>query len=161
MAGCETISVPNQRYITTHKARARPREFTQINLTANLAALKKLSYKTYKLYMYLCYNADGYAFPLYKTPIKEALPRNSYYRAFDELVEQGYLVRDGTSNRYDFYEDPAQKDAVPDPVTTHTQPGDEASPGTAQKTNNKNTYIKKKRPRPLNASGKSAFDEDY
>lgn len=161
MAGCETISVPNQRYITTHKARARPREFTQINLTANLAALKKLSYKTYKLYMYLCYNADGYAFHLYKAPIKEALPRNSYYRAFEELVEQGYLVRDGDSNHYDFYEDPTQKDAVPTPVTTHTQPGDEASSGTAQKTNNKNTYIKKKRPRPLNASGKSAFDEDY
>ena len=161
MAGCETISVPNQRYITTHKARARPREFTQINLTANLAAQKKLSYKTYKLYMYLCYNADDYAFHLYKAPIKEALPRNSYYRAFEELVEQGYLVRDGDSNHYDFYEDPTQKDSVPAPVTTRTHSGDEESPSTAQKTQNIHTHKNKKRPRPLNASGKSAFDEDY
>lgn len=102
-----------------------------------------LTYKTYKLYMYLCYNADAYPFHLYKALLKSALPKNSYYRAFDELVEKGYLVRRGESNSYDFYEDPANKDPVPDPVTTCTHPGDEVSPSTVQKT--QDIHIKTKR----------------
>ena len=161
MTCSESISVPNQRHIITHKARSKRGEYTQINLPANRAAMDVLTYKTYKLYMYLCYNADAYPFHLYKALLKSALPKNSYYRAFDELVEKGYLVRRGESNSYDFYEDPANKDPVPDPVTTCTHPGDEVSPNTVQKTHNRYTHKDKTRSRPPTASGKSAFDDEF
>ena len=122
----------NQRTVKIHKKPVRPGKFTTISTAATMHAMHELSYSAYMLYSYLSLNADKYEFYLGKEFIcnNTALTRNTYYRAFEELEEKGYLVlRDGFEAKYDFYE-------IPNAGRTYAQKQDSVYPKTAENTNN-------------------------
>ena len=103
------VLYPNQRSITIHKSRPIPGQFSTINNSATLEAMKTLSYSGYMLYSYLSLNANLYDFSLSMEALRNqtAFKRNTYYNAFHELEEKKYLVRQsGYTSRYDFYERP-------------------------------------------------------
>ena len=123
---------PNQRTIKIHKKPVVSGNFTTISVSATMHAMHDLSYSAYMLYSYLSLNADKYEFYLSKEFLcnNTALTRNTYYKAFDELEEKGYLVlRQGYDTKYDFYEFPK---------TGHTcaKKQDGVCPKTAENTNN-------------------------
>ena len=105
--------VPNQRQITVNKTVANKTEiYTVNNLSAIDEAVGRLQSKAgFKLYMYLAKNQDKYQFNLFSSDfIKWAgVSITAYNTAFEELVEEGYLIlEEGSKTIYTFY-DKAQK----------------------------------------------------
>lgn len=106
----EFITSPNQRRVSIHKC-DQASGYTKIDRAVNRAAMKALSYSAYMLYMIFCTNATGFEMILSPVAImaETGLSRNTYYDAFNELVDKGYLVsKPGTKCLFDFYEDPGQ-----------------------------------------------------
>jgi hypothetical protein len=77
------------------------------NLEALQYAMIDLKGETFKLWMYLGKNQDGYTFALSKVDaIKWGVgSKSSYDRAVKELIEKGYLV-ETTKNHFNFFEIP-------------------------------------------------------
>ena len=98
--------------------------YTKLNIASNRTAMEQLGYSAYMLYMYFCINATGFNLILSKVALcsETKLSANTYYAAFNELVEKGYLVRKpGTQCLYNFYEDPARAGAIPKNRTTRIE----------------------------------------
>ena len=113
----EYISNPNQREITTHKQptdnKDKDNYYAKINLNALQKAMSSLTPKAFELWIYLSKNVDSHKFWLSKVDFLSwaNVGETSYYNAFNELVKLGFLVqRQGTTNRYDFYEKPIEKE---------------------------------------------------
>ena len=119
----EYSPVPNQRRVTIHKV-DQPQFYTKIDPASCKQAMGSLHYSAFKLYMYFCLNATN--FVLFPTPSvfcdEISLPRNTYYAAFDELREKGYLVSvPGKPCLFDFYENPCLHSANTTSPKTRTQ----------------------------------------
>ena len=88
--------VPNQRQITVNKTVANKTEiYTVNNLSAIDEAVGRLQSKAgFKLYMYLAKNQDKYQFNLFSSDFLRwaGVSITAYNTAFDELVEEGYLI---------------------------------------------------------------------
>ena len=105
----EFMTSPNQRRITIHKA-DKQKGYTKIDTQACKRAMATLGYSAFMLYMYFCMNATNFQLILSAAALcaETNLKRNTYYVAFKELVDTGYLVcKPGTECLFDFYEDPA------------------------------------------------------
>lgn len=83
------------------------------NLDALQHAMIDLKGETFKLWMYIGKNQNGYTFGLSKVDaIKWGVgSKSSYDRAVKELIEKGYLV-ETSKNHYDFYEVPKEEELV-------------------------------------------------
>lgn len=145
----EFITSPNQRRVSIHKC-DQPSGYTKIDRTVNRAAMKALSYSAYMLYMIFCTNATGFEMILSPVAImaETGFSRNTYYDAFNELVDKGYLVcKPGTKCLFDFYEDPKRERVVettiPKKGKAHAKKQDKAY----QKTEENILNIKKTRDR--------------
>lgn len=107
-------TVPNQRVITIHKENC---DSNNKYTTNNLSALDEAAYRLqskggFKLYMYLAKNQNKYNFALSSTDfcLWSGLGIAAYRSAFNELVDNGYLIlKKYNSNTYTFY-DKAQKE---------------------------------------------------
>ena len=100
------LTSPNQRRITVHKQKG----YTKIDPQACKSAMARLGYSAFMLYMYFCLNATNFQLVLSMVTLcaETGLKRNTYYAAFKELMDKGYLVcKPGTECLFDFYEDPA------------------------------------------------------
>ena len=103
-------TVPNQRVLTIHKEPTdKQHKFTCNSLEALGEAAKRLQSKGgFKLYMYIAKNNIEYCpFALSSSHFIawSGIGIKAYTSAFNELVEQGYLVqKEGSSNTYYFYE---------------------------------------------------------
>ena len=99
------VSYPNQRVIIVHRAKKNERNFIQLDKENSAIALAQLSYPEFKLWFYLCGNADNYHLALSPADMEDkvALARSSYYKAFSGLLDKGYLVL-AQGNLYHFYE---------------------------------------------------------
>lgn len=107
-------TVPNQRIIKVNKAPTnRENLYTTNNLSAIDEAARRLgSYGGFKLYIYLAKNQNNYTFALSSKDFMEwsGMGKQAYTTAFDELVNQGYLIRsEEQKNLYSFY-DKSQKE---------------------------------------------------
>ena len=103
-------SVPNQRNITVHKAKADKQHlYTPINLNALDNAVNRLkSLAGIKLFLYIAKNQDKYNFYLSSSDFMAwaGVGRAAYNSAFDELVKEGFLIKKfGDTTTYYFYED--------------------------------------------------------
>ena len=101
--------VPNQREITVSKQPTdKKNKYTANNLAALDEAARRLQSKSgFKLYMYLAKNQDKYSFNLSSNDfmIWSGSGYTAYSTAFQELEDEGYLVKkDGTQTIYVFYD---------------------------------------------------------
>ena len=118
-------SNPNQRMIKTHKEptndECKENYYAKINLNALRNAMANLTPKTFELWIYLSKNVSVYECFLSKADFLSwaNVKRTSYYNAFKELVDNGYLVeREESPNHYDFYELPKEKEVI---ITVHKE----------------------------------------
>lgn len=95
---------PNQKLLVVSKEEQG--KHTIIQLKALERASRDLQGETFKLWLYLAKNQNGYELAL---SMVDAISwgigsKSSYYRAIKELEKKGYLQKSG--NRYIFYELP-------------------------------------------------------
>ena len=103
------MSVPNQRQITINKEPTNKSNlYTANNLAALDEAARRLQSKGgFKLYMYLAKNQDKYKFDLSSSDFMlwSGLGIAAYRTAFDELVENGYLLlKENTDTVFTFHD---------------------------------------------------------
>lgn len=69
--------------------------YSIINKAALLKALNELPANSFKLWMYLAANKDGYEFGLSRQVVMETcgIAKNTYLNAVNTLIEKGYLVQ--------------------------------------------------------------------
>lgn len=99
----------NQRSIKTHKEKCdKDNIYTAINLEALKKAMSSLTPKAFELQIYLSKNQDNHFFWLSKVDFlsQSNVKSSSYYAAFNELKDNGYLVHGKNDNNFDFYEIP-------------------------------------------------------
>lgn len=102
-------TVPNQRIISVVKEIAnKDNLYTINNLKALNEAAKRLQSKGgFKLYIYIAKNQNNYKFALSSSDFItwSGVGIRAYNTAFQELVDNGYLVKKDNSNTiYTFYE---------------------------------------------------------
>jgi len=106
-------SSPNQRSVNINKESCNSEKlYAKINIDAMNSAMKDLKPNTYKLWCYFAENQNKYSFWLSPVDVhvKTGMSESTYYRAFDELVDKFYLIRDAEDrSHYDFYEAPHDK----------------------------------------------------
>lgn len=93
---------PNQKKISVSKEKQG--KHTILSLEGLSMASRQLSGESFKLWLYLAKNQDGYSFGL---SMVDALSwgvgsESSYHRAVKELINKGYLQK--KNNSYIFYE---------------------------------------------------------
>lgn len=98
------MTSPNQKLLVVSKEEQG--KHTIIQLKALERASRDLQGETFKLWLYLAKNQNGYELAL---SMVDAISwgigsKSSYYRAIKELEKKGYLQKSG--NRYIFYELP-------------------------------------------------------
>ena len=101
-------SVANQKTIKVQKEQCdKAHLYALYNLDALQYAMIDLKGESFKLWVYLGKNQNGYTFALSKVDaIKWGIgSKSSYDRAVKELIEKGYLV-ETSKNHFDFYEIP-------------------------------------------------------
>ena len=98
---------PNQKVVTVIKS--KPKGYI-LDIDANKLARKTLSSDAYSLYMHFVLNIPGYTESLsMKYNIEtSSLSERTYYKAVNELIEKGYLVKtphEQIKEYYLFYEE--------------------------------------------------------
>lgn len=98
------ITSPNQKLLVVSKEEQGKHTILQLNALER--ASRALQGETFKLWLYLAKNQNGYKLAL---SMADAISwgvgsKSSYYRAVKELEEKGYLQKSGSS--YIFYELP-------------------------------------------------------
>ena len=97
---------PNQKVVRIEKV--LPKGYI-LDIKANKNALRELSLEGYALYMHFVLNKIGYTEALSVESITKTTPisERKYYKAVDELIVKGYLVKTDSldfDNFYVFYE---------------------------------------------------------
>ena len=110
-------TVENQRRVLVHRDMPKEKEgnFLLIKNENLFAAFRELNATALCLYLYLAGNKDGFdlAFSPKAIHNEMGLPESTCRDQFKVLVNKGYLVRRSeTSNRYDFYEIPKEKETA-------------------------------------------------
>lgn len=97
---------PNQRTVTILKRECKS-DFLQINNDEWQQACQCIEhYGTFKLYLYLASNKDGFNMYLSPVAIENAIgiSESTYRRALKELQDLGYLLKvEGRTNLYVFH----------------------------------------------------------
>ena len=97
---------PNQKVVTVIKS--KPKGYI-LDIEANKIARETLSSDAYSLYMHFVLNIPGYteALSMKYNLNTSSLSERTYYKAVNELIEKGYLVKkphDQIKEYYLFYE---------------------------------------------------------
>lgn len=101
--GLVSIKVaPNQKVIEIHKV--NPKGYI-LDIQTNKTAMQELSPQAYMLYMHFVLNLPGYkeALSLKNITDSTTLSERTYYKAINELIEKGYLVKESNPDFKDFY----------------------------------------------------------
>ena len=103
------VTVPNQRTIVVNKKEGNKQNKYTINTLAAIdeAAFRVQSKGGFKLYMYIARHQDTYTFALSSSDFLawSGLSITSYRTAFEELVQEKYLIPVNESNtKYKFYD---------------------------------------------------------
>ena len=103
---------PNQKVVTVIKS--KPKGYI-LDIEANKVARKNLSSDAYSLYMHFVLNVPGYteALSMKYNLDTSSLSERTYYKAINELIEKGYLIKtphEQIKEYYMFYENGNRKD---------------------------------------------------
>lgn len=102
-------TVPNQKVVKVQKELCNKQNiYAAINIDAMESAARALDAGAFKLWVYFAKNQDGYEFALSSKEVEVTfgMKIKQYNNAVDNLIEAGYLVRQGDSNTYHFNEKP-------------------------------------------------------
>lgn len=120
-----TASVPNQRVLTISKS---PADKAHVYTTNNLDALDEAAHflqskAGFKLYMYLAKNQNKYQFALSSSDFCfwSGVGYKAYNSAFNELVENGYLVKEGEGDCYYTFYDKSRKQLIDAPTEQNNE----------------------------------------
>lgn len=107
-------TVPNQKVLTIHKeVTDKEHKYSMHNLEALARGAKDLQKPaSYKLYIYLSKNQNGYETALSSADFCEwaGCGMTAYNSAVQELKDKGYLVaKTGATTRYTFYDMPQEE----------------------------------------------------
>lgn len=129
---CNYNSNPNQKYVRVNKElcdnATNDNYYAKINLIALKGAMSSLTPKAFELWIYFSKNQDKYDFYLSKVDFLSwsNVKSSSYFNAFKELEEQGYLIPTDTEKaeckRYNFYEIPREEQKQPVEITVNKIP---------------------------------------
>lgn len=100
-------TVPNQKVVTVNKVKCdKTHLYATINLEAMEWAAQSLDAGAFKLWVYFAKNQNGFEFALSSKDVLDTfgMKIRQYNSAVDELIEKGFLVRQGESNKYSFNE---------------------------------------------------------
>lgn len=104
--------VTNQRSIKVNKTSCNENElYAKININAMDNAMRDLKPTAFKLWLYFAKNQDKYEFYLSAVHACHTcgFGQTAYHKAFDELVDKYYLLRDSINRDfYNFYEIPQE-----------------------------------------------------
>ena len=97
---------PNQKVVTVVKS--KPKGYI-LDIESNKLARKNLSSDAYSLYMHFVLNIPGYteALSMKHNLDTSSLSERTYYKAINELIEKGYLIKtphERIKEYYLFYE---------------------------------------------------------
>lgn len=113
------MSVPNQRkiYIKRDSDKARLNFFKVSNKNL-LSAMYNLKPSAFKLWVYFADNTDGYSMDLYPVDFckKANISESTYKRAFQELIDKGYLIQSKKSNNLFLFKELSDKAESPDVI---------------------------------------------
>ena len=113
------MSVPNQRkiYIKRDSDKARLNFFKVSNKNL-LSAMYNLKPSAFKLWVYFTDNTDGYSMDLYPVDFckKANISESTYKRAFQELIDKGYLIQSEKSNNLFLFKELSDKVESPDVI---------------------------------------------
>ncbi|MBP3427697.1 MAG: hypothetical protein J6M47_05500 [Clostridia bacterium] len=111
-------SFPNQRDIKIHKPKYDG-NFVSVDIYEWQEAYATLTRSGFGLYLYCCSNMDGFKLELSSAAVQNALriSDSSYRRAFEELLEHGYIIKK-TNTKFDFFTTPQPTSYVPKPKKT-------------------------------------------
>jgi hypothetical protein len=100
------ITYPNQKVLHINKGNYTENYLT-IGIDEWIEASKNLKPITFRLYLYIASNADGFNLALSRQDVmnKLGVTKNSYHTGVKELEEKGYIVPK-QGNIYDFYISP-------------------------------------------------------
>ena len=100
------VTYPNQKVVHINKPQYI-KNFLQVGIDEWQAAAKNLSAATFKVYLYLASNANGFDLALSPQAIEEQIgvSKSSYHRAIKELTDNGYITN-FQGNIYNFYTKP-------------------------------------------------------
>ena len=108
---------PNQRTIIVERTtESIKKDYFKVSNTNLREAMYNLKSNAFKLWCYLCDNSDQWQFDLYSCDfIRVAkVDSSTYQRAFDQLVEAGYLIPSTKrDNVYKFVEQSAEAKQIP------------------------------------------------
>lgn len=101
--------VSNQRVVEVRKVYSDPNDGRVFDINANKKAMQELTPNAYTLYMYFVLKFPGYREALSISHIRKStkISEKGYYKAFNELVAQKYLVKKDSldfDNFFVFYE---------------------------------------------------------
>lgn len=99
----------NQRVVEVRKVYSNLNDGRVFDINANKKAMQELTPNAYTLYMYFVLKFPGYIEALSISNVRKStkISEKGYYKAFDELVAQKYLVKKDSldfDNFYVFYE---------------------------------------------------------
>ena len=121
---------PNQKTIIPKKAISdREHTYSILNLDATMNAARVLSDRAFKLYVRMDLHQNGHTYALSPIEIQNStgMTDKRYRGAVNELIEKGFLVRDGEhTGLYYFLEAPAQieQDRADAPTKTEVSSGE-------------------------------------
>lgn len=100
----------NQKIIIIDKSDEKDDNYLQIYNKDWIQASKDMIYGTFKLYLYLASNNDGFRFALSQRAVKNKLgiSKAAYHKAIDQLIDMGYLNLE-YGNTYKFTTSPQFK----------------------------------------------------
>ena len=100
-------TVPNQKVVEVNKEVCNKQNlYATINLDAMGQAAQALDAGAFKLWIYFAKNQNGFEFALSSKEVENnfGMKIKQYNNAIDTLIDKGYLVRQGDSNKYRFNE---------------------------------------------------------
>lgn len=104
---------PNQKKVIIHKSacdnKSESNYYAKINLSAIDEAAKDLKPSTFCIWIYIAKNNENYK--NFNLSMKDVciwcnISENTYRSCIEELIKKNYLIQEGNSNNYHFYDKP-------------------------------------------------------
>ena len=117
------MSVPNQKKIVIERTSDRiTKEFLKVSNKNLETAMYNLKGNTFKLWIYFADNKNGHIMELYPVDfcLKAGVSDSTYRRAFDDLLEKGYLQQSKKNNNLYIFREYSNSEEIkiPDSVNS-------------------------------------------